>query len=310
MLKRPDTFKNQSVRDLAWAVSSAPLVKLEAGECVWPDSRWFESLYDESIELFEMADASPEELDNLLAVQKDRRLGKYYETLWYYFFQHHPGYEVVVNNLQVIIDGRTLGEFDLIVLHRASGEFIHVELAVKFYLAAGDPARGETREMAAWYGPNLRDRLDLKVDHLQQRQVRLASQPEVIEWLRNQEISIDRCMVIMKGRLFYPWVLKPHEAYLMDYAPAQCADDHPYSWWLSHDQFDEACDDVMRMIPSISQGWLERIPTCSVKKSYTKSELFKSLSNNNMHLPMLVQACNPCCSWDRVFIVDNKWPAE
>ena len=310
MIKSPDTFKNQSVRDLAWAVCSAPLIRQGGSECMWPDSRWFQSLYTSSIELFEVADASPDELDDLLAAQKDRRLGKYFETLWYYFFAHHPGYEILANNLQVIIDGRTLGEFDFIVLDKVSGNTVHVEVAVKFFLAAGDPEHGGTRDMANWYGPNLRDRLDQKVDHLNQRQVRLASQPEVSDYLSTRGISIDGCMVFLKGRLFYPWRLKPYEAQLMDYAPPQCADDHPYSWWLSRDQFDEVCDDEQCIMPLISQGWLERIPTPSVKKSITKKTLFETVSNKKVRLPLLVQGCNPRQSWDRAFLTANDWPTE
>ena len=315
MIKSPDTFNNQSVRDLAWAVSSAPLIRQplighDGSECMWPDSHWFQSLYAQSIGLFEKADASPGELDELLAAQKDRRLGKYFETLWYYFFAHHPGYEILANNLQIIIDGRTLGEFDFIVLDRASGKTVHVEVAVKFFLATGDPGRGETRDMANWYGPNLRDRLDQKVDHLIQRQVRLASQPEVNGYLSKRGICIDGCMVFLKGRLFYPWQLKSHEAQLMDYAPLQCAEDHPYSWWLSCDQLDEVCDDEQCITPLISRGWMERIPTPSVKKSMTKSALFETVSNKNVRLPLLVQSCNPCHSWDRSFLTANDWPAE
>ena len=319
MTRRPDSFRNQSVRDLAWAVGSAPLIRQpsigqqithDGNECMWPDSRWFRSLYRGSIELFERADASPDELDDLLAAQKDRRLGKYYETLWYYFFANHPGYEVLASNLQVIIDGRTLGEFDFIVLDKAAGRTIHVEVAVKFFLAAGDPERGGTRDMANWYGPNLRDRLDQKVDHLNQRQVRLASQPEVGEYLSTLGISIDGCMVFLKGRLFYPWQLRAYEGRLMDFAPSQCADDHPYSWWLSRDQFDEVCDETQCIMPLISRGWLERIPTASVKNSITKSALFETVSNKKMRLPLLVQSCNPCHSWDRAFLTANDWPAE
>jgi len=310
MIKSPDTFKNQSVRDLAWAVCSAPLIRQMDDECLWPDSRWFQSLYTSSIELFETADTSPDELDDLLAAQKDRRLGKYFETLWYYFFAHHPGYEILANNLQVIIDGRTLGEFDFIVLDKVSGNTVHVEVAVKFFLAAGDPEHGGTRDMASWYGPNLRDRLDQKVDHLNQRQVRLASQPEVSDYLSTRGISIDGCMVFLKGRLFYPWRLKSNEAQLMDYAPPQCADDHPYSWWLSRDQFDEVCDDEQCIMPLISQGWLERIPTPSVKKSITKRALFETVSNKKVRLPLLLQDCNPRQSWDRAFLTANDWPTK
>ena len=117
-------------------------------------------------------------------------------------------------------------------------------------------------------------------------------------------------MVFLKGRLFYPWLLKSHEEHLLDYAPLQCADDHPYSWWLSRDQFDEVCDDKQCISPLISRGWLERIPTVSVKNSISKSALYETVSNKSVRLPLLIQSANPCHSWDRAFLTANDWPAK
>ena len=164
MVKRPSEFKHQSVRDLAWAVSSPPLLSRISSACVWPDYQWYRQLNAEAQSWLTLVDADPAELDEMLAQQKDRRLGKYFETLWLYWLMRNERYQIIANNLQVIIDGRTLGEIDFIVFDKTTKQTMHWEMAIKFYLGMGD-----TREMCNWHGPNLRDRLDIKVQHLLQR---------------------------------------------------------------------------------------------------------------------------------------------
>ncbi len=115
MVKVSSEFKHQSVRDLAWAVSSPPLVSKLTDSCLWPESEWFQQLYEQSLPWLLAVDDDPAELDALIAEQKDRRLGKYFETLWLFWLRHNQPYQLIENNLQVIIDGETVGEIDFIV---------------------------------------------------------------------------------------------------------------------------------------------------------------------------------------------------
>ena len=59
-------FNNQSVRDLAWAISSPPLVTNLSATCVWPGSEWFQQLYQESLPWLLTIDEHPAELEELL----------------------------------------------------------------------------------------------------------------------------------------------------------------------------------------------------------------------------------------------------
>jgi len=197
-------FRHQCVRDLAWAIASPPLhsqvVSKAPQHCVWPTSQWYQQLYDESLPWLKKLDSDPSALEALIGKQRDRRLGKYFETLWFYWLKFSPRYEIVENNVQVIIDGETLGEIDFIVFDKITRQTIHWELAVKFYLGHGD-----TREMKNWHGLNLRDRLDIKVDHLLHKQSMISKDRRVKQWLHRHKIKIDQCAVILKGRLYYPW---------------------------------------------------------------------------------------------------------
>lgn len=293
-------FKHQSVRDMAWAVRSPPLISNLSDSCVWPESMWFQQLYEQSLPWLLTVDEDPAELDNLLAEQRDRRLGKYFETLWLFWLCHNPRYQVIEKNLQIIIDGETLGEIDFIVLDKVTKKTMHWEVAVKFYLGVGD-----TSEMSNWHGPNLRDRLDIKVEHLLHRQSVIARDRRVAQWLKQGGLHIDECAVILKGRLYYPWNQNASKGVI---SPRQCSADHLRSWWLNTEQFEQAFDDTQRFLPLINAGWMERIPTSHVKKSYTKKGIYETVSNDSVRLPLHLSLCNPSRTRDKLFLVGLEWP--
>lgn len=300
-------FKHQSVRDLAWAISSPPLISQLSSPCSWPQSRWYQQLGDESLPWLITVDADTAELDELLAGQKDRRLGKYFETLWFYWLSHHQRYQIVEKNVQLTIEGETLGEIDFIVYDKRTKQTFHWELAIKFYLGVGD-----TREMSNWHGPNLHDRLDIKVNHLLFRQSLITRDARVTQWLKQNGIVIDRCAVILKGRLYYPLstvsLAAQDSAATGVISPPQCAPDHLQSWWIRRHQFDEIFDSKQCFVALINKGWLAKIPTSPDSDTYLKNALFKTLSNNELRLPLHLQLCKPYDNWDRVFLVDEHWP--
>jgi len=308
-------FKHQSVCDLVWAISSPPLVSHTTQPCLWPDSQWYKYVYEESLPWLERLDDDPSELENMLAQQKDRRLGKYFETLWFYWFSKHPRYEILENNLQIIIDGETLGEIDFIVLDKTSKQTVHWEVAVKFYLGVDD-----TSKMSNWHGPNLRDRLDIKVQHLLQRQSVVSKDQRVRQWLTEKGLYIDQCAVILKGRLYYPWHsqksyvaqdvvrLRLEEVLMARSSPPQCSAEHLRSWWFKENQFDAEFDNNQCFLPLIKQGWMESISTVIGKDCYTKKQIFNTVSDKKWRFPLQVQIQKPSYTGDRVFIVEENWP--
>ena len=102
-------------------------------------------------------------------------------------------------NLPIREGGDTLGELDFIIRDNLSGLNYHWEVAVKFYLGVAD-----THQCDNWHGPGKRDRLDIKLAHLRDRQSPICQRVQTQAVLREMAIDIAGCAVILKGRLFYP----------------------------------------------------------------------------------------------------------
>ena len=125
----------------------------------------------------------------------------------------------MARNLPLRNQGQTLGELDMLVRDRASGELAHWELAVKFYLGLADHD--------AWPGPNPIDQLAHKARHLQQHQLNRTADPLIRARLANAGYHVRRRVLLTRGRLFYP-------AHARISGPAQAHADHQRGlWWRS-----------------------------------------------------------------------------
>ncbi len=295
----PDTlFKHRCVADLAWAISSPPLLHYEGKTCTWFQDAWYQDLYRQIEAQLHELDHDPARLESLLAAQKDQRLGNYFETLWSFALQLSPRYRLLERNLQIQDGDRTLGEMDFIVVDNETGRYAHWELAIKFYLGTGN-----TVNHHAWLGPGKKDRLDLKVDHLLSRQTLLSTHPVARARLQQRGIEIDDCAVVLKGRLFYPWQQGGPGHY-----PQSANPSHLSGQWLSRNQLLQTFDASVRFEPQIGSGWMARIPTQQVSQVYSAEGLMRLVDKGKYRLPLLVTRLENGAEADRLFIVDNNWP--
>lgn len=191
----PLQLHHDAVRELAWTLLSPPLIETAACSIRHPlhASDWVarpDALADWLLQL----DTQPDTLLAWLEQQPIRRLGHYYESLWQFALQAAPGVELLAHNLPIREGNQTLGELDLLL--RDQEGVHHVELAVKFYLGVAE-ADGTAR----WWGPNPRDRLDLKLAHLCRHQLPLSGHPAARELLPEGPV---RASFWMGGWLFDP----------------------------------------------------------------------------------------------------------
>jgi hypothetical protein len=189
------TLHEPVVRDLAWLLFSPPLIcdtrlaeKLanlfETGSDAAAAADWLRAL-----------DQAPAALGAAMASAKLTRLGRYAECLLAYFLEHGPALRLVAANVALRRNGRTLGECDFLV-ETAAGVRLHWELAVKCYLHTP----GASTPLAAFVGPNLQDRFDLKVAHLLDHQLPLSARDEFSSL---GHAGPWRAQMLVKGWLFY-----------------------------------------------------------------------------------------------------------
>lgn len=291
-------YQHRCVADLAWAVSSPPLLLLDGKECEWFTDRWYRDQYRHIEARLRELDHDPIELKSLLAAQKDQRLGNYFETLWCFALQLNSRYQLIEHNLQVHDGERTLGEMDFIVLDTETGRHAHWELAIKFYLGLGNTVSHD-----AWHGPGKKDRLDLKFDHLLNKQTLLSTHPVAKAQLEERGIFIDNRGVIFKGRLFYPF----QQSGPGDY-PCFANPSHLRSQWLTRRQFMHSYGAQARFVPLIRSGWMAEIRTSRACDVYSKGGLMRLVDSGQCRLPLYVVRLEGGFEQERLFIVDNNWP--
>jgi hypothetical protein len=221
-----DTLVDPAVRDLAWLLFSADLLRAQPPLAPlakwWADAGEARAAHDWLVQL----DRDPARLYAALAAAPTHRLGRYAEILLGWFLANGPAAQLVAQNVALRRAGHTLGECDFLVRTRA-GERLHWELAVKCYLHAG-VNEGAQAALTDFVGPNLRDRFDLKLAHLRDHQLRLTTREEFASLGYGGPWP---AQMFVKGWLFY----RAGQAAVsrVEDAP-ELSVDHGRGWWVTH----------------------------------------------------------------------------
>ena len=168
--KQLETLSEPNVRALARAVFAEPLLELLERQSVSADSLQHRNsplfpLDTARLNWLQALDQRPDTLLSHLSKSPSHRLGIYYERLWQFFLEQDPMVNPIAFNFAVRSGSQTLGEFDALFEHSERG-LVHLELAVKFYLAKA----AKPHTWASWFGPGKQDRLDLKLNRMLNRQ--------------------------------------------------------------------------------------------------------------------------------------------
>ncbi|NRB43066.1 MAG: DUF1853 family protein [Pseudomonadales bacterium] len=195
----PEFLSHQSVADLYW-VCHAPQLMQDLSCCDFPipEISWFKALQ-----------LNPQALELHLQQRNLYLLGTYFEALWEFLLEHGPYTDLLAKNIQVFSgqgsDRKTLGEMDFIYFCLRRQKTVHLEVAVKFYIACHllPPKRPvNVLPLSYWIGPQCNDRLDIKYTKLRDKQSRLASCVEGIAALKAKNIRVELAEVSMPGFLF------------------------------------------------------------------------------------------------------------
>lgn len=141
--------------------------------------------------------------DTELRIPKRLMLGKRAERYFSEWVKQSEEYDLIAENIQIIDQKQTLGEFDFIVRRKSDAQLIHVELVYKFYVFDTKPAGSE---FVQWIGPNRKDRLDFKLNKLADHQFPLLFVKPAKEKLKSLKIDTANIQqqVLFLANLFVP----------------------------------------------------------------------------------------------------------
>lgn len=202
-------MSRQALADLHWLLTSPSLLRREAlpagvlhGDAAQGQD-WWQALQGSVF-------APP-----AAAEGRGFRLGRYAEGLMQTALAALPGHRLLAHQLPVREAGVSLGEYDYLLARPDGLPALHIELAVKFYIAL------PTSRGLHYVGPGLHDALALKLARLLAHQLRLAQTPAGRAVLP-EGLAVEP-MAWLRGRMFYrePDAPTGHEL----------ATDHLRGWW-------------------------------------------------------------------------------
>ena len=141
------------------------------------------------------------------------KVGRYFEHLVAVMLKQSPDHRLHDQSVQIIRDGRTLGELDFIYGDR-TGVLTHCEVAIKYYLYYP-----HNNSIGSYFiGPNPHDTFEGKVSRLISHQIPLS---------QKYYTNAKRRETFVKGVIFYPYGLE-----LPTVKPKYLSRDHLRGTWL------------------------------------------------------------------------------
>lgn len=299
-------LRQRSVRNLYWACFSQPLLSFgraaasfETVAAAFPHvEAWFLAL-----------DRQPTSLHDHLNRLPSHRLGDYFEGLWAYYLRFAGVADLVAKNLQVRAGGQTLGEYDFIYYCYRRQCHVHMEAALKFYLAAPSSMDGAAAcaQRASWVGPACRDRLDLKYDALE-RQLQLSATAAGSQLLALRGVSIAEIESACKGYLFYRHTDGSCAA------PQGACPAHPRGVWLHHSQLSAISNRYPAWQVLTRREWLAPMRLSPSTALLSEQQLSTALAHHFAQPsaePLQVAAMEQCAAdWlerQRYFVMPDGW---
>jgi hypothetical protein len=238
-----------------------------------------------------------ESIDDKLLQLRRIPIGRYFERLMECWVRSRDGVSKVAAGVAVRSGGDTLGELDLIF--EAEARCYHWELALKFYLGTGDRLAE-----SSWFGPQGRDRLDLKLKKLHSHQLRLLEQSEGRAVLAAHGLSNHESFALLKGYLFHPfadWVRDRRPT------PPSVNRDHAHGWWIHLSELSQVCKRSARWRILAKQEWLAPAEGPGPIASDQLVMRLERFYDQDDRPPMIVAINQSGQESERGFIVPDDW---
>ncbi|MEO2042653.1 MAG: DUF1853 family protein [Pirellulales bacterium] len=294
-----DAAENESlatifVRDLLWVANSPSLLAVSGG--VAPTGAHDELFSVASDQPFlNQSEINADHLQDFLTKNPHVSVGRYFESLVFYWIKYIRGLEVLVCNEQITRAGRTIGEIDL-VFRNEQDRLIHWETAVKFFLHFPQPHSFPSD----YIGPNSRDTLDSKMNHLFGHQLKQSL---------DGPINADCREAFVRGCIFY----HPSNPF-PDRTHSRLHAAHLRGLWIHSSEVDElpqAGDWNYRLMRK--PHWLALSP--NQVQAIPSREIDHWVEQQFGHSDRPVMLCpdrstgNLDRAADRIMIVSDQWPS-
>ncbi|WP_417316657.1 DUF1853 family protein [Emcibacter sp.] len=275
--------------DLKWLLKSPPLI-----DSPMPD--WLPALADRL--LADGISDQPKDLARTWA------LGPYFENIFATFLQQDRNITGLHRNIQVREQGLTKGEFDF--LFQRNGQSFHVETTVKLYLGTGN-----CQQAGEWIGPGGRDRLDLKLAKILERQLLLAHTDAGRETIERLGYDMPQAFVFSRGYLFHPLQNWKSGNFIV---PDRVNPHHRKGWWVHRKNMKEQLDRASFWTILTKPFWLDFRTGLEEENIHEPQEMYARLSGKDRRkdkpvlLAALEQDQGQWRELHRGFIVPDNWP--
>lgn len=191
---------------------------------------------------------------------------------------------------------------DMLVKDLRRNRTIHLEVAVKFYLAINTG-----KEAYEWLGPNPEDRLPAKKQGME-KQLERSHSPEARRWLQERGIKIEERYATMKGRLFFPLGLPPGTE------PSWINPSLPRNWWTNTGSFQQyRLENDLVWVALDKSAWLSPLTPNDVARPSLLPDLATilrsdDLSDHDTSHPVCIAGLRNGYEIERGFIVPDHWP--
>lgn len=141
----------------------------------------------------------------LFTLPDNLRLGHIAERSVVELITASVNYSILYENLQILDNGKTIGELDAIIRNENTGKLTHIEIAYKFYLL--DPSISDN-PIKNWIGPNRNDTLFQKLEKLKTQQFPLLYHPKVTDLIGKRLVESCSQSLCFMAQLYIPWKSK------------------------------------------------------------------------------------------------------
>ena len=216
-------FIHPLVRELAWCISSSPLLVEHASGKNYRtlSERWFREEFERCLPWLNALDENPKQLIDFFEEHPTRLLGKRFELFVHFWLSASENHSLRAYSKQLTVDGKTSAEIDFIYEDLEVGGLMHLEVACKFYLA-----HNHSKAWSDWRGPNASDTLGLKMDKLQ-TQLSALKQTEGKAWIQSEGWPAPSPALMLKGYFFHHFstLFSPKH-------PTNSSPGYPSGFWL------------------------------------------------------------------------------